>query len=92
MLVKQATISPDEALRRRMSKAKWTGCVLACILVFAGLLLFKREHLSYGVPISFFIVAFCMFAPEMVLGAFWDAYQSIVSHMPGGVDHQRSNR
>lgn len=92
MLVKQVTISPDETLRRRMSKAKWTGCVLACVLVFVGLFLFKREHLAYGVPISFFVVAFCMFAPEMVLRAFWDAYQSIVSHMPGGANYQRSNR
>ena len=92
MLVTQRAVSPDEMLRRRMSKAKWIGCAITCVLVFAGLFLFRREHLVYGVPISFFVVAFCMLAPEAVLKAFWDVYQSIVSHMPGGSEYQRSIR
>ena len=92
MFVKQITVSPEEALRRQMGKAKWIGCAIACLLIFAGFFVFQREHLVYGVPISFLVIAFCMLAPEMVLKAFWDVYQSIVAHMPGGSEYRRSVR
>lgn len=92
MQIKQTTISPEEALRRRMSKAKWSGCAITCLLLFLGFFLIEPEHVVYALPLSFLVVAFCMLAPEMVLKAFWDAYQSIVAHMPGGSEYRRSIR
>ncbi len=92
MRTKQSTDSPEEALRRRMSEAKWTGCVITCLMIFLGFFVLNHEHVIYALPLSFLVVAFCMLAPEMVLKAFWDAYQSIVAHMPGGSEYRRSIR